>query len=55
MKIQKQAGGHVRNRGRDGVMRPQVRECLRHPELERLQRECGPANTLSLDLEPPEL
>lgn len=46
-----EAGGHVRNRGRDGVMK----ECLRHPELERLQRERGPANTLSLDLEPPEL
>lgn len=44
-----------RHRGRDGIMRPQAKECLRHPELERLQRECSPANTLSLDLESPEL
>lgn len=55
--------GHVKKEAGPGVMRPQAKGCLRPPEAggvqgrilpERLSGECGSADALILNFEPPE-
>lgn len=62
---QRRGEGHMKMKAENGVVKPQVKELLGLPELEKSMndpsldsfegRGCGPAKTLILDFRPPEL